>query len=443
MAALPFAVRRSPRRRRRARVRAEAGRAAAADVRRPRHRHLDQQRGDGRAPARASAADASSSTTTIRAASASARRCIELHDELLDGDAAADRRVPVRERLPGCVGPIGNTGPLAKVAALRILDCCSARQAEAQRTRGSARSCGPASTATRRSCRFELARRSHPRHRRAASRGATAGLPPSGAARGCPPGAAQRLQPATPMPMSPRPRRSAWRGRGRCSSSIDGGSRRRLTARSESARWRRGSTVPRARRRCSPAARGAAAVHVLRPGDHRAQRRRGHAGIPRRLRVVRRDGAFVTRQFLLARHADERTLLEAVADGARARWRAGQLQRQVVRRAAARGALSVPPPRLARARHASRRRAASRRGGSGSQRARGCATIPAARRAPLGRPSTGFAVRCRRWNGSSSACAGTGDVPGFEIPARYFQFVRSGDARAARPRCSSTTDSIC
>ncbi len=36
-----------------------------------------------------------------------------------------------------------------------------------------------------------------------------------------------------------------------------------------------------------------------------------------------------------------------------------------------------------------------------------------------------------------------GDVPGFEIPARYFQFVRSGDARAAARRCSSTTGWIC
>ena len=45
-----------------------------------------------------------------------------MHDELLRGHPPADCRVPVRERLPGCVGPIGNTGPLAKAAALRILD---------------------------------------------------------------------------------------------------------------------------------------------------------------------------------------------------------------------------------------------------------------------------------------------------------------------------------
>ena len=29
---------------------------------------------------------------------------------------------PCENGCPGCVGPVGNTGPLAKVAALRILD---------------------------------------------------------------------------------------------------------------------------------------------------------------------------------------------------------------------------------------------------------------------------------------------------------------------------------
>ena len=43
----------------------------------------------------------SSSTTTIRAASASASRCFRMHHELLDGTRTADRRVRVRERMPG------------------------------------------------------------------------------------------------------------------------------------------------------------------------------------------------------------------------------------------------------------------------------------------------------------------------------------------------------
>ena len=45
-----------------------------------------------------------------------------MHDELL---AASRRLVAACEcenGCPGCVGPLGNTGPLAKVAALRILD---------------------------------------------------------------------------------------------------------------------------------------------------------------------------------------------------------------------------------------------------------------------------------------------------------------------------------
>jgi hypothetical protein len=62
------------------------------------------------------------------------------------------------------------------------------------------------------------------------------------------------------------------------------------------------------------------------------------------------DGAFLTRQFLLTRFVDERPLLGAVA--------ARQLQRQVVRRAAARDALSLSPPALDRCRAAAHGRAA-------------------------------------------------------------------------------------
>ena len=92
-------VRRSARRRRRPGVRAEAGRAAAADVRRPRHRHLDQQRGDRRHRRDQPAAhlrlrQLSRRDRVQRAVVPAARRAAR-------GDAAADRRVPVRERLPG------------------------------------------------------------------------------------------------------------------------------------------------------------------------------------------------------------------------------------------------------------------------------------------------------------------------------------------------------
>ena len=41
-------------------------------------------------------------------------------------------------------------------------------------------------------------------------------------------------------------------------------------------------------------------------------------------------------------------------------------------------------------------------------------------------------ARCRRSSARLSARGGRATCPGFEIPARYFQFVRSGDAGAAR-----------
>ena len=62
------------------------------------------------------------------------------------------------------------------------------------------------------------------------------------------------------------------------------------------------------------------------------------------------------------------------------------------------------------------------RGGSGSR------ATAALRLARARRPAAESAARCRRSNGRSLGLRRTGDVPGFEIPARYFQFVRSGDA---------------
>ena len=45
-----------------------------------------------------------------------------VHRELLEGTRRLIAECPCENGCPGCVGPIGNTGPLAKVAALRILD---------------------------------------------------------------------------------------------------------------------------------------------------------------------------------------------------------------------------------------------------------------------------------------------------------------------------------
>ncbi len=46
----------------------------------------------------------------------------QMHDELLAGTRTLIAECPCENGCPGCVGPIGNTGPMAKAAALRILD---------------------------------------------------------------------------------------------------------------------------------------------------------------------------------------------------------------------------------------------------------------------------------------------------------------------------------
>ena len=46
----------------------------------------------------------------------------QMHGELLAGTRKLIADCPCENGCPGCVGPIGNTGPLAKAAALRILD---------------------------------------------------------------------------------------------------------------------------------------------------------------------------------------------------------------------------------------------------------------------------------------------------------------------------------
>jgi DEAD/DEAH box helicase domain-containing protein len=45
-----------------------------------------------------------------------------MHDELLAATRKLIAGCECESGCPGCVGPIGNTGPLAKAAALRILD---------------------------------------------------------------------------------------------------------------------------------------------------------------------------------------------------------------------------------------------------------------------------------------------------------------------------------
>jgi DEAD/DEAH box helicase domain-containing protein len=46
----------------------------------------------------------------------------QMHRELLSGTRRLIAECQCENGCPGCVGPIGHTGPLAKTAALRILD---------------------------------------------------------------------------------------------------------------------------------------------------------------------------------------------------------------------------------------------------------------------------------------------------------------------------------
>jgi DEAD/DEAH box helicase domain-containing protein len=45
-----------------------------------------------------------------------------MHRELLTSTRRLVAECDCESGCPGCVGPVGNTGPMAKVAALRILD---------------------------------------------------------------------------------------------------------------------------------------------------------------------------------------------------------------------------------------------------------------------------------------------------------------------------------
>jgi DEAD/DEAH box helicase domain-containing protein len=50
----------------------------------------------------------------------------EVHGELLASTRRLIAECPCENGCPGCVGPVGDTGPLAKAAALRILDLLTA-----------------------------------------------------------------------------------------------------------------------------------------------------------------------------------------------------------------------------------------------------------------------------------------------------------------------------
>jgi uncharacterized protein YprB with RNaseH-like and TPR domain len=139
------------------------------------------------------------------------------------------------------------------------------------------------------------------------------------------------------------------------------------------------------------------------------------------------DGAFVTRQFLLTRYADERTLLGTVSGalacaGALVSFNGKSFDAPVLETRYLFHRLDWVGARMPHVDVLHPARRFWRQG-----RAEQAPTLRATVGADLGRPRSdgncSLAALERRVVGARRA----GDVAGFEIPARYFQFVRSGD----------------
>ena len=142
--------RRSPRRRGGAVVRDAPGGAAAADVRSPGHRRVDRQRRPGRRRGSRTGARHPARRAAIfiydnyPGGIGFSQPLFAMHAELLRRTREVIAGCECEHGCPTCVGPVGNTGPLAKLVALRILDrlarCRWRRRRSRHRPRGLARS---------------------------------------------------------------------------------------------------------------------------------------------------------------------------------------------------------------------------------------------------------------------------------------------------------------
>ena len=192
---------------------------------------------------------------------------------------------------------------------------------------------------------------------------------------------------------------------------------------------RASATRIRARRRCCRRRAGAAAVRVLRSRDHRPERRRGHARVSRRLRLVRRRGR--VRHAAVPADAATRTsgaMLDAVAAelaraGALVSFNGKSFDAPVLETRYLFHRLDVD-------RRASCRTSTCciRRGGSGPRR-----TL---RRMPA-------AVRSVTLEQQISRRAAQRRRAGFEIPRALLPVRPHAATRVRWRRCSSTTGSIC
>ena len=156
---------------------------------------------------------------------------------------------------------------------------------------------------------------------------------------------------------------------------------------------------------------GASAVRLLRSRDDRLERRRRHVRVSRGLRRVRRRGGF--------RHAAVRPAAATPTNGSCCRWSARSW------RLPGRSSASTANRSTLRC---SRRGICSTvsSGAAAASRTSTCSIRPAASGA---RAAGAAPCSLAALEQSVLGARRSDDVPGFEIPARYFQFVRSGDAR--------------
>ena len=328
--------------------------------------------------------------------------------ELLTGTRHLIAECVCENGCPGCVGPMGNTGPLAKAAALRILDLLLGTLPAADARAGGV----PVLTTLADRLRDVI---------RPAGSNAAPGCAPGPAGPDLPGQDAGSETPAIRVDGAPgRPRRGMasaerrvmLRGRDPPRPGIV------VTAVRQSGPWP--SRLADAAAAAALVARAPAALPFV-FFDLETTGLGGGAGTYAFLvgcGWFDHDGGFVTRQYLLVRIAGERSLLALVAGelaraGAlvsfngksfdvpmletrylyhRLEWAAAQLPHLDMLHVARRfwrGGTAAGPDAVA----------------AGSS-----CSLSALERQPLG---------TRR----------QGDVPGFEIPARYFHFVRTGDAR--------------
>ena len=228
-----------------------------------------------------------------------------MHHELLDATRRLIAECECENGCPGCVGPVGNTGPLAKAAALRILDLMLAERSW-RRSDG----CRHASRSPARNRQAGwadhrgVAQRLRRQVRLAPRALAAASLPTPGRRLGG--ASAARGAAARPLVRRQRVDSPPTQLTAAIGSSDFAGD---LRTRSSSAAL-------------VGAGAARAPFRLLRPRNDRTERRRRHPRVSRRLRLVRRRWGFVTEQHLLTDYAGERQMLHAVARSsiAPARW---------------------------------------------------------------------------------------------------------------------------